>query len=192
MADSIRIILFGPPGAGKGTQADFIREKYGVEHISTGDVLREAIRNGTEVGLSAKSFMDKGELVPDEVVTEIIRQKLSGLGPKGFMLDGFPRTVEQAESLDGILSGLGVGIDAVVFLEVPDAEVVKRITNRQKLEGRSDDAEDVIRNRLRVYKEQTSPLEDFYEGAGVLRKVEGTGQIEEIAGRIDGILARLG
>lgn len=192
MADSIRIILFGPPGAGKGTQADFIREKYGVEHISTGDVLREAIRNGTEVGLSAKSFMDKGELVPDEVVTEIIRQKLSGLGPKGFMLDGFPRTVEQAESLDGILSGLGVGIDAVVFLEVPDAEVVKRITNRQKLEGRSDDAEDVIRNRLRVYKEQTSPLGDFYDAAGVLRKVEGTGQIEEIAGRIDGILARLG
>lgn len=192
MADSIRIILFGPPGAGKGTQADFIREKYGVEHISTGDVLREAIRNGTEVGLSAKSFMDRGELVPDEVVTEIIRQKLSGLGPKGFMLDGFPRTVEQARSLDEILSGLGVGIDAVVFLEVPDAEVVKRITNRQKLEGRSDDAEDVIRNRLRVYKEQTSPLEDFYGVAGVLRKVEGTGEIEEIAGRIDGILARLG
>lgn len=190
MADSIRIILFGPPGAGKGTQADFIREKYGVEHISTGDVLREAIRNGTEVGLSAKSFMDRGELVPDEVVTEIIRQKLSGLGTKGFMLDGFPRTVEQAGSLDGILSDLGVGIDAVVFLEVPDAEVVRRIRNRQKLEGRADDVEEVITNRLRVYREQTSPLEDFYRKAGVLREVEGTGEIGEIAGRIDDILKR--
>lgn len=186
----MRIILFGPPGAGKGTQADFVREKYGVEHISTGDVLREAIRNGTEVGLSAKSFMDGGELVPDEVVTEIIRQKLSGLGTKGFMLDGFPRTVEQAESLDGILSDLGAGIDAVVFLEVPDAEVVRRIRNRQKLEGRADDAEEVITNRLRVYKEQTSPLEDFYREAGVLRKVEGAGEIGEIAGRIDDILKR--
>ena len=191
MADSIRIILFGPPGAGKGTQADFIRERYGVEHISTGDVLRESIRNGTEVGLSAKSFMDRGELVPDEMVTEIIRQKLSGLGPKGFMLDGFPRTVEQARSLDEILSGLGVGIDAVVFLEVPDGEVVERITNRRKLEGRADDSEDVIMNRLRVYKEQTSPLEDFYGAAGVLRRVEGTGDIGEIAGRIDGVLKRL-
>lgn len=190
MANSMRIILFGPPGAGKGTQADFIREKYGVEHISTGDVLREAIRNGTEVGLSAKSFMDGGELVPDEVVTEIIRQKLSGLGTKGFMLDGFPRTVEQAESLDGILSDPGAGIDAVVFLEVPDAEVVRRIRNRQKLEGRADDAEEVITNRLRVYKEQTSPLEDFYREAGVLRKVEGAGEIGEIAGRIDDILKR--
>ena len=191
MADSIRIVLFGPPGAGKGTQADFIREKYGVEHISTGDVLREAIRNGTEVGLSAKSFMDGGELVPDEVVTEIIRQKLSGLGAKGFMLDGFPRTVEQARSLDAILSDLGVGIGAVVFLEVPDDEVVRRITNRQKLEGRADDAEDVIANRLRVYRERTSPLRDFYEGAGVLRRVEGTGEIGEIAGRIDDVLKRL-
>lgn len=191
MADSIRIVLFGPPGAGKGTQADFIREKYGVEHISTGDVLREAIRNGTEVGLSAKSFMDGGELVPDEVVTEIIRQKLSGLGAKGFMLDGFPRTVEQARSLDAILSDLGVGIGAVVFLEVPDDEVARRITNRQKLEGRADDAEDVIANRLRVYRERTSPLRDFYEGAGVLRRVEGTGEIGEIAGRIDDVLKRL-
>ena len=190
MADSMRIILFGPPGAGKGTQADFIREKYGVEHISTGDVLREAIRNGTEVGLSARSFMDRGELVPDEVVTEIIRQKLSGPGTKGFMLDGFPRTVEQAESLDAILSDLGVGIDAVVFLEVPDAEVARRIRNRQKQEGRADDSEDVIANRLRVYREQTSPLEDFYEEAGVLRRVEGTGEIGEIAGRIDDILKR--
>lgn len=191
MADSMRLILFGPPGAGKGTQADFIRERYGVEHISTGDVLREAIKNGTEVGLAAKAFMDKGELVPDEVVTEIIRQKISEIGRGGFMLDGFPRTVEQAESLDAILADAGLGIDAVVFLEVPDEEVIARVSKRQKLEGRQDDTEDVINNRLRVYKEQTSPLEDFYSKTGILLRIEGTGEIPDIARRIDGALGRL-
>ena len=187
----MRLILFGPPGAGKGTQADFIRERYEVEHISTGDVLREAMKNETEVGLYAKSFMDKGELVPDEVVTEIIRQKISAIGERGFMLDGFPRTLEQARSLNGILTDAGIGIDAVIFLEVPDEEVVQRITKRQKIEGRRDDTEDVIRNRLRVYKDQTSPLKDFYEKTGVLRAVEGVGQISDIAERIDGVLKRL-
>ena len=191
MPKIMRLILFGPPGAGKGTQADFIRENYGVEHISTGDVLREAMKNGTEVGLYAKSFMDKGELVPDEVVTEIIRQKISAIGEGGFMLDGFPRTLEQARSLDGILADAGIGIDAVIFLEVPDEEVVQRITRRQKIEGRRDDTEDVIRNRLRVYKDQTSPLKDFYEKTGVLRAVEGVGEISDIAGRIDGVLKQL-
>ncbi|MCY4379205.1 MAG: adenylate kinase [Candidatus Dadabacteria bacterium] len=187
----MRLILFGPPGAGKGTQADFIRDRYEVEHISTGDVLREAMKNETEVGLYAKSFMDKGELVPDEVVTEIIRQKISAIGEGGFMLDGFPRTLEQARSLGSILADAGIGIDAVIFLEVPDEEVVQRITKRQKIEGRQDDTEGVIRNRLRVYKDQTSPLKDFYEKTGVLRTVEGVGQISDIAGRIDGVLKQL-
>ena len=187
----MRLILFGPPGAGKGTQADFIKEKYGVAHISTGDVLREAMRNETEVGLYAKSFMDKGELVPDEVVTEIIRQKISALGEGGFMLDGFPRTLEQARSLNNILADVGIGIDAVISLEVSDQEVVERITRRQEIEGRRDDTEDVIKNRLRVYKDQTSPLKDFYERAGVLRTVEGVGEISDIAGRIDGVLEQL-
>ena len=187
----MRLILFGPPGAGKGTQADFIREKCGVEHISTGDVLREAMKNETEVGLYAKSFMDKGELVPDEVVTEIIRLKISELGEGGFMLDGFPRTLEQARSLGSILSDTGIGIDAVIFLEVSDEEVVQRIIKRQEIEGRQDDTEDVIKNRLRVYKDQTSPLKDFYEKAGVLRTVEGVGQISDIAERIDGVLKQL-
>lgn len=191
MPRNMRLILFGPPGAGKGTQADFIREKYEVEHISTGDVLREAMKNETEVGLYAKSFMDKGELVPDEVVTEIIRQKISAIGGGGFMLDGFPRTLEQARSLDGILADTGIGIDAVIFLEVPDEEVVQRITKRQKTEGRRDDTEGVIRSRLRVYKDQTSPLKDFYEKTGVLRAVEGVGQISDIAERIDGVLKQL-
>ncbi len=191
IAETMRLILFGPPGAGKGTQADFIREKCGVEHISTGDVLREAMKNETEVGLYAKSFMDKGELVPDEVVTEIIRLKISELGEGGFMLDGFPRTLEQARSLGSILSDTGIGIDAVIFLEVSDEEVVQRIIKRQEIEGRQDDTEDVIKNRLRVYKDQTSPLKDFYEKAGVLRTVEGVGQISDIAERIDGVLKQL-
>ncbi len=187
----MRLILFGPPGAGKGTQADFIREKYGVEHISTGDVLREAMKNETKVGLYAKSFMDKGELVPDEVVTEIIRLKISGLGEGGFMLDGFPRTLEQARSLDSILSGAGIGVDAVIFLEVPDEEVVRRIIKRQEIEGRQDDTEDVIKNRLRVYKDRTAPLKDFYGKASVLRMVEGVGEISDIAEGIDGVLKQL-
>ncbi|MCY3985963.1 MAG: adenylate kinase [Candidatus Dadabacteria bacterium] len=187
----MRLILFGPPGAGKGTQADFIREKYGVEHISTGDVLREAVKNGTEVGLYAKSFMDKGELVPDEVVTEIIRQKISTLGEAGFMLDGFPRTLEQAKCLEDILTGAGAAIDAVIFLEVPDQEVIQRIIRRQKIEGRQDDTEDLIKNRLRVYKDQTSPLKDFYEGTGVLHAVEGVGEISDIAVRVEGVLKNL-
>ena len=191
MPETMRLILFGPPGAGKGTQADFIREKYGVEHISTGDVLREAIKKETEVGLYAKSFMDKGELVPDEVVTETIRLKISGLGEGGFMLDGFPRTLEQARSLDSILSDAGIGVDAVIFLEVPDEEVVRRIIKRQEIEGRQDDTEDVIKNRLKVYKDQTSPLKDFYGKAGVLRTVEGVGEISDIAERIDGVLKQL-
>ena len=191
MPETMRLILFGPPGAGKGTQADFIREKYGVEHISTGDVLREAIKKETEVGFYAKSFMDKGELVPDEVVTETIRLKISGLGEGGFMLDGFPRTLEQARSLDSILSDAGIGVDAVIFLEVPDEEVVRRIIKRQEIEGRQDDTEDVIKNRLRVYKDQTSPLKDFYGKAGVLRTVEGVGEISDIAERIDGVLKQL-
>ncbi len=191
MPETMRLILFGPPGAGKGTQADFIREKYGVEHISTGDVLREAMKNETKVGLYAKSFMDKGELVPDEVVTEIIRLKISGLGEGGFMLDGFPRTLEQARSLDSILSGAGIGVDAVIFLEVPDEEVVRRIIKRQEIEGRQDDTEDVIKNRLRVYKDRTAPLKDFYGKASVLRMVEGVGEISDIAEGIDGVLKQL-
>ena len=191
MPETMRLILFGPPGAGKGTQADFIREKYGVEHISTGDVLREAMKNETKVGLYAKSFMDKGELVPDEVVTEIIRLKISGLGEGCFMLDGFPRTLEQARSLDSILSDAGIGVDAVIFLEVPDEEVVRRIIKRQEIEGRQDDTEDVIKNRLRVYKDRTAPLKDFYGKASVLRMVEGVGEISDIAEGIDGVLKQL-
>ena len=184
----MKLILFGPPGAGKGTQANFIADKYNVAHISTGDVLREAVKNETEVGLHAKSFMDKGELVPDSVVIEIIKQKLASLSDMRFMLDGFPRTVPQAEALDDMLSGLGVKLDVVVFLDVDDEEVVKRIMKRQELENRQDDSEDVVRNRLNVYREQTSPLGEFYNQKEIFKKIDGIGSVEDISGRIDEVL----
>ncbi len=184
----MKLILFGPPGAGKGTQANFIADKYNVSHISTGDVLREAVKNQTEVGLHAKSFMDNGELVPDSVVIEIIKQKLTSLGEMKFMLDGFPRTVPQAEALDGMLNGLGVNLDVVVFLDVDDEEVVERIMKRQELENRQDDSEDVVRNRLKVYREQTSPLGEYYNQKGILEKIDGIGTIEDISKRINEVL----
>lgn len=184
----MKIILFGPPGAGKGTQAQFIKDKYNVEHISTGDVLREAVKNKTEVGMLAKSYMDKGELVPDEVVVKIISEKVSNLDNKGFMLDGFPRTITQANALNDVLGELNLDIDAVILLKVDDEEVIKRILNRQKIEKREDDNEDVVRNRLKVYREQTSPLKKFYDEKGLLREVVGIGEISEISGRIQEIL----
>lgn len=184
----MKLILFGPPGAGKGTQANFIAEKYNVAHISTGDVLREAVKNKTDVGLHAKSFMDKGELVPDSVVIEIIKQKLTSLNDMKFMLDGFPRTVPQAEALDKMLGELGINLDVVVFLNVDDEEVVQRIMKRQELENRHDDTEEVVRNRLNVYRDQTSPLGEFYNNKAILKKINGIGSVEEISGRIDEVL----
>jgi len=184
----MKLILFGPPGAGKGTQANFIVEKYNVAHISTGDVLREAVKNKTEVGLHAKSFMDKGELVPDSVVIEIIKQKITSLIDMKFMLDGFPRTVPQAEALDKMLGELGVNLDVVVFLDVDDEEVVQRIMKRQELENRQDDTEDVVRNRLNVYRDQTSPLGEFYNNKAILKKINGIGSVEDISEKIDEVL----
>ena len=184
----MKLILFGPPGAGKGTQANFIAEKYNVAHISTGDLLREAVKNKTEVGLRAKSFMDKGELVPDSVVIEIIKQKLTSLIDMKFMLDGFPRTVPQAEALDKMLGELGVNLDVVVFLDVDDEEVVQRIMKRQELENRQDDTEDVVRNRLNVYRDQTSPLGEFYNNKAILKKINGIGSVEDISEKIDDVL----
>jgi len=184
----MRLILFGPPGAGKGTQAKLIAERHNVEHISTGDVLREAVKNGTDVGMKAKSYMDKGELVPDQVVIDIIKDKISTLENSSFMLDGFPRTEAQARELDNMLNDQNLGIDSVVMLDVDDEEVIKRITGRQELEGRKDDSEEVARNRLSVYREQTSPLEKYYKNRNILEKINGEGEIEEVYKRIENIL----
>jgi adenylate kinase len=185
----MRLILFGPPGAGKGTQAKKITDKYMTAHISTGDMLRAAVRNGTELGVLANSYMEKGELVPDGVVIGIIKDRIADKDAQnGFMLDGFPRTVPQAEALSEMLNSEGETIDAVISIEVVDEEIVKRILERQKIEGRRDDTEDVVRNRLKVYRSQTEPLKSYYAEEGVLFEVDGLGAIEDVFGRIDRVL----
>lgn len=198
-------MLFGPPGAGKGTQAGFLSEKFKAAHISTGDILREAVAKGTEIGMEAKSYMERGELVPDRVVIEIAKQKLADLGDSGFLFDGFPRTVPQAEALDAALSELGLPIEKVVSLKVPEEELVKRLSARRICSGcskpsmgsadnceacggelvqRPDDQPEAIRNRLRVYEEQTAPLIDYYRNQGVLAEIEATGKVEQVFSRI--------
>ena len=188
----MRLVLFGPPGAGKGTQAKKITDKYMTAHISTGDMLRAAVRNGTDLGILANSYMEKGELVPDGVVIGIIKDRIADKDTRGgFMLDGFPRTVPQAEALSEMLNSEGKTIDAVVSIEVADEEIVNRILERQKIEGRKDDTEDVVRNRLKVYRSQTEPLKSYYAEEGVLFEVDGMGSIEDVFGRIDGVLSEL-
>jgi len=179
----IKVVFLGPPGAGKGTQALKIAEKFGVPHISTGDILRAAVKEGTELGKLAKSYMDRGELVPDEVIIGIIKERLSrpDVKERGFILDGFPRTLKQAEALDQMLKELSMPLNKVIYLNVDDEEIVKRLLAR----GRADDTEDVIRKRLKVYREQTAPLIDYYQAKGLLVEICGVGQIEEITRKIE-------
>ncbi|WP_456456481.1 adenylate kinase [Thermovibrio sp.] len=179
----IRVVFLGAPGAGKGTQAERISKKYNVPHISTGDILRAAVREGTELGKLAKSYMDKGELVPDEVIIGIIKERLSqeDVRERGFILDGFPRTLKQAEALDRMLEELGMPLSKVIYLNVDDEEVVKRLLAR----GREDDTEEVIRRRLKVYREQTAPLIDYYCEKCILVEIYGVGEIDEITRKIE-------
>lgn len=179
----IKVVFLGPPGAGKGTQAVRIAEKYNVPHISTGDILRAAVKEGTELGKLAKSYMDRGELVPDDVIIGIIRERLSqpDVKERGFILDGFPRTIAQAEALDELLAEMELPLDKVIYLNVDDEEIVKRLLAR----GRADDTEEVIRNRLKVYREQTAPLVDYYTEKGLLVEICGVGEIEEITKKIE-------
>ncbi|MCG6983402.1 MAG: adenylate kinase [Deltaproteobacteria bacterium] len=213
----MNIILLGPPGAGKGTQAKMLIDKYQIPQISTGDILRAAVKEGTTLGKEAKSFMDKGQLVPDSVVIGIVEERIQEPDcTKGYMLDGFPRTVPQAEALDGMLSKLSVGIDHVVSIEVANDELVKRLTGRRtcrecgagyhvmfdppKVEGvcdkcggelyqRDDDNEQTVRSRLNVYESQTLPLIDYYKAQGKIRPIDGVGEIKEIFGRITTVLS---
>ncbi len=188
----MKLILFGPPGAGKGTQANNIANNYVAAHVSTGDMLRAAVKNGTELGTLAKSYMDKGELVPDNVIIGIIKDRIKEEDTqKGFMLDGFPRTIAQAEALSAMLETENESIDAVVSLEVNDEEIVQRLLIRAKEEGRKDDTEEVISNRLIVYHSQTEPLKDYYRGAGVLAEVDGMGTIDEVFQRIQEVLTNV-
>lgn len=185
-----RLLIVGPPGAGKGTQAERIVEKLGVPAISTGDIFRANVSNETDLGVLAKSYMDKGEYVPDSVTNDMVEGRLGESDAHdGFLLDGYPRTVAQVEALDGILEKLGVALDAVVLLDVDSEAIVQRLLQRGKEQGRSDDNEETIRRRIEVYGEQTTPLIDIYERRGLVKRIDGMKDIDAVTADI---LAALG
>ena len=180
-----RLLLLGAPGAGKGTQAVRLVEKYGIPQISTGDMLRAAVAAETPLGLKAKGLMDAGELVRDDVVIGIAAERLAEDDAKqGFVLDGFPRTVAQADALASILQSYGSGVDLCVAITVDEDAVVDRLLKREELEGRPDDTQDVIRERMVVYRESTAPLLDYYRERGILVEIDGMGTMEEVEQRI--------
>ena len=180
------LVLFGAPGVGKGTQAVILAEKLGIAHLSTGDAFRAAIKNQTAVGMLAKEYVDAGKLVPDDVVTRIVEEAMSGTQfADGCILDGFPRTRAQADALDELLAGQGLAISRVINLEVDDETIIDRLLQR----GRADDREDIIRDRLTVYNNETSPLLEFYGGKGLLTSVNGIGNVEEVTQRVISALA---
>jgi len=188
----LNLVLFGPPGAGKGTQSQNIIAKYGLIHLSTGDLLRSEIANGTELGLEAKKLMDQGLLVPDAVVIGMISNKLdANKDAKGFIFDGFPRTVAQAEALDKLLAGKGKQISGMIALEVNDQELEQRLLLRGQASGRPDDANpEIIRKRIKEYNEKTAPVADFYKKQNKLTSINGIGSIEDIFQEISAVMDR--
>lgn len=181
-----RLLLLGPPGAGKGTQAQRLVEKYQIPQISTGDMLRSAVAAGTDVGRQAKDFMDRGELVPDAVVIGVAGERLTkDDASRGFILDGFPRTRAQAEALDNLLDGQGTRLERCIALGVDEEALIARLTERGRIEGRSDDNEESIRTRMQVYRDQTEPLVAYYTERGILLEVEGDGSMDEVEKRIE-------
>jgi adenylate kinase len=188
----MRLILLGPPGAGKGTQAKILVDVYGIPQLSTGDILRSAIARKTPMGLAAKEIMDRGDLVPDEVVNGIVSERLDAPdAQKGFILDGFPRTISQAEALDAMLEDKGTALDAVVEIAADEDVLVGRIVNRARETAaagggaaRTDDNVEVVRNRLKVYREVTEPLAGYYRAKGLVRTVDGMRSVEEVTADI--------
>jgi len=214
----MQLILLGPPGAGKGTQAETLVNKLNIPHISTGDMFRKAIKEGTALGAKAKEYMDQGKLVPDEVTIGIVKERISQADCKnGFLLDGFPRTVYQAEALDAILKDMKIALDAVINIEVPKEKLIGRLTGRrvckacgatfhliynppavegkcdkcgEKLYQRADDTEETVVNRLDVYEKQTAPLIEYYSHQGILKTIDGDQPIEQVLVRIGQSLGR--
>ncbi|MGZ4474570.1 MAG: adenylate kinase [Nocardioides sp.] len=181
----MRLILMGPPGAGKGTQAKYIAEHFGIPAISTGDIFRANVSKGTPLGVEAKRYMDAGEYVPDEVTNLMVRNRIDeDDATPGFLLDGYPRTLQQVEELDGMIKFTGHSLDAVVVLTVDAEEIVQRLLQRAEVEGRADDTEDVIRRRQEIYTEQTEPLIEVYRGRGLLIEVDGMGEVDDVTQRI--------
>lgn len=176
------IVIFGAPGSGKGTQSDLLIKKYGFGHISTGDVLRNEIKNGTELGKTAKGYIDNGQLIPDELMVSILASVYDGFGADhaGVIFDGFPRTIAQAEALKAMLAERGHAVAAMIELDVPEAELMKRLIKRGQESGRSDDNEETIKKRLDVYHDQTSPLIDWYEKEGIHNHIDGLGELDRI------------
>ncbi len=212
----MNLVMLGPPGAGKGTQAALLAEKLGIPHVATGDLFREALQNETELGLTAKSYMERGELVPDEVTVAMVRERLAKPDSEGgVILDGFPRTIEQAKALSDLLAERGQAIDAALFIDATEDELVRRLSSRwtcrhcqavyniisnpPRQEGkcdmcggelyqRADDAPETVRNRIRVYGQQTSPLIDYYQDQGLLITIKSEGGIERVQQRIQEVL----
>lgn len=189
----LNIVLFGPPGAGKGTQSEKLIEKYGLVHLSTGDVFRFNMKNDTELGVLAKSYIEKGQLVPDEVTINMLKSEvLKHENPKGFIFDGFPRTNAQAVALDTFLSEINTAISSMISLDVEEEELKQRLAKRAIDSGRADDANpSVIENRIKVYKNETAPVKDFYSNQNKWRKVDGIGTIEEITTRLYAVVDSL-
>lgn len=183
----MRLVLVGPPGAGKGTQAEFISAHFAIPHISTGDIFRANLSAGTPLGLEAKGYMDKGDLVPDSLTTAMVKDRLQqGDVANGFLLDGFPRTSGQAEALDGILREINTPLEVVLEMQADEDEIVGRLLAR----GRSDDSEEVIRHRLKVYADQTAPIISYYKNSGILRTINGLGSVAEVTERAISALSR--
>ena len=188
----MRLVLVGPPGAGKGTQAQFLAAHFSIPHISTGDIFRANLKAGTDLGKQAQTFMDRGELVPDSVTNEMVRDRLTHDDvANGFILDGFPRNVAQAEVLRAILVEKKSPLQAVLEFSAPDAEIIARLLHRAEIEKRVDDKEDVIKRRLEVYADQTAPIITFYRNEGLLISVSAVGNVEDITASAISALSRV-